>query len=78
MAVAAYLNACDLNGNYPLTTAQVVAEVNVALASCERTPILNEASRLNGFNNLPCPLGGPISPTTVNFRNAPTTLDFRK
>jgi hypothetical protein len=53
-AVAALLNACSVN--YPLTTAQIIAEVNAALASCDRTTILNEASRLNTFNNLGCPL----------------------
>jgi hypothetical protein len=56
-AIAALLNACDLNGNYPLTTAQVIAEVNAALASCDRATILGEASRLQNFNsNLVCPL----------------------
>jgi hypothetical protein len=54
--VAALLSACDLNGNYPLSTAQVIAEVNAALATCDRKTILAEATRLDAFNNLPCPL----------------------
>lgn len=60
MAVAALLNACS-TVEYPLTTPQIVSEVNATLASCSRDMILNEASRLNGFNNGPggCPLGGP-------------------
>jgi hypothetical protein len=64
MGVSALLNACSVS--YPLTTAQIIAQVNAALASCDRTTILNEASQLNGFNNLPCPLGGPA---TVSFRS---------
>jgi hypothetical protein len=54
--VAALLSACDLNGNYPLSTAQVINEVNAALATCDRKTILAEAVRLDTFNNLPCPL----------------------
>jgi hypothetical protein len=49
-AVAALLNACSVN--YPLSTAQIIAEVNAALASCDKSTILAEASRLDGFNNL--------------------------
>jgi hypothetical protein len=41
---------------YPLSTAQVIAEVNAALASCDRNTILDEATRLDRFNNLGCPL----------------------
>ncbi len=55
MGVAALLNAGSGIG-YPLTTAQVTAEVNAAIATCDRTAILAEASRLNAFNNLGCPL----------------------
>ena len=52
---------------YPLSTAQIISEVNTALQSCDRNTILSEASRLDGFNNGPagCPLGGPAS---VSFR----------
>ena len=56
-AVAALLNAgADIS--YPLTTQQVINEVNAALASCDRGTILAEAARLDGYNNLVCPLGG--------------------
>jgi len=64
--VAALLNSCSVS--YPLSTAQVIAEVNTALASCDRATILAEATRLDAFNNLPCPLGGP-APAAVSFRN---------
>ncbi len=59
MGVAALLNACPGSGvAYALSTAQVISEVNTALQSCSRTTILNEATRLDGFNNGPggCPL----------------------
>jgi hypothetical protein len=50
--VAAALNACPSSGvAFPMTTAQVVSEVNAAIASCDRDTILNEATRLNNFNN---------------------------
>jgi hypothetical protein len=52
--VSALLSACSVN--YTLTTAQIIAEVNAALASCDRQTILAEATRLDGFNNLSCPL----------------------
>jgi len=51
-AAAAYLNSCF--GGYPLSTAQVLAEVNAALASCDRAAVIAAASRLDGFNNLGC------------------------
>jgi hypothetical protein len=53
-AAAAYLNSFAVN--YPLSTAALVAEVNAALATGDRTTILNEASKLDGYNNLGCPL----------------------
>ncbi len=53
-AVAALLNSTSVD--YPLTTAQVIAEVNAALASGDRSTILAEATRLDTFNNLGCPL----------------------
>jgi hypothetical protein len=63
MGVSALLNACSVN--YPLSTAQIISEVNTALQSCDRSAVLSEASRLDGFNNLGCPLGGPAA---VSFR----------
>ena len=69
MGVAALLNACAGSGvKYPLTTAQVIGEVNAALDSCNRDTTLDEASRLDALNDGPggCPLGGPKG---VPFRN---------
>ncbi len=55
MGVAALLNAGSGIG-YPLTAAQITAEVNAAIATCDRTTILDEAGRLDAFDNLGCPL----------------------
>jgi hypothetical protein len=55
-AVAALLNACSVN--YSLSTAQIINEVNAALASCDKSTILAEASRLDTFNNLGAELCG--------------------
>jgi len=54
MGIAALLNACSVA--YPLNKDQIINEVNTALQSCSRSAVLTEASRLNGFNNLGCPL----------------------
>jgi hypothetical protein len=54
-AVAALLNAASGVG-YPLHQDQIKAEVNAALASCNRQTILAEANRLEAFNKLHCPL----------------------
>jgi hypothetical protein len=51
---AAYLNSVEGLG-YPLSTSQVVSEVNAALASLNRDTIIAEAARLDRFNNLGCP-----------------------
>lgn len=53
IASAAYLNSFDLN--YPLTTAEVVSQVNAALASNDRETILDLAETLDRDNNLGCP-----------------------
>jgi hypothetical protein len=53
-AAAAYANSIRLAG-YPLTTAQVVAQTNAALASGDRDTILAFAAVLDGYNNLEGP-----------------------
>jgi hypothetical protein len=53
-AAAAYFNSQRLSG-YPLTTAQVVANVNAALASGDRNTILSYSDVLDGDNNLEGP-----------------------
>jgi len=55
-AVGALLNAATPGMGYPLTTTQIRTEVNAALASGDRDTILNEASKLEGFNSLEGPL----------------------
>jgi hypothetical protein len=54
-AVAALLNTTSLSG-YPLTTAQVISQVNTALASNNRNTMLTLATTLDNNNNLGCPL----------------------
>lgn len=54
--VAALLNSAHPDVNYPRTTAEVIADVNAALASNDRTTMLNLASELDADNNLGCPL----------------------
>jgi hypothetical protein len=55
-STAAVLNASyNYNGTtigYPLTTSQITSQVNTALASGDRTTILQEASLLDLYNNL--------------------------
>lgn len=55
-AVAALLNSASSGVDYPLTTAQVISQVNTALASNNRNTILTLAATLDGHNNLGCPL----------------------
>jgi hypothetical protein len=51
-AVAAILNANVFGGS----ASSIIAEVNAALASNDRTTILDLASSLDAANNLGCPL----------------------
>lgn len=53
-AVAALLNAADADVNYPRTAAEVIADVNAALAS-SRADMLSLATALDVDNNLGCP-----------------------
>jgi hypothetical protein len=50
------LNAAALPGHFPLTTGQVISQINSALASGNRDTILNLASHLDQLNNAGCPL----------------------
>ncbi|MCB9157921.1 MAG: hypothetical protein H6645_12500 [Caldilineaceae bacterium] len=56
-AVAALLSAAHPNVDYVLTTDQVIAQVNSALASNDRSTILALAAQLDAYNNAGCPLG---------------------
>jgi hypothetical protein len=55
-AVAATLNARHPGLTYPRSAAAVQTDVNAALASTNRTTILNLANALDTDNNLGCPL----------------------
>jgi hypothetical protein len=55
-AVAALLNSTDDVVDYPLFTREVRNRVSAALASDNRTRILNLATTLDRNNNLGCPL----------------------
>lgn len=55
-AVAALLNAAHPDVNYELTEAEVIALVNAALTSTDRSTILALAAKLDGYNNKGCPL----------------------
>jgi hypothetical protein len=55
-AVAALLNAASPDVDYPLTEAEIIAQVNAALATGDRATILALAEQLDTFNNLFCPL----------------------
>ncbi len=54
-AVAALLNAASPDVSYPLTEAEIIADVNTALAS-DRNAMLTLATELDMYNNLGCPL----------------------
>jgi hypothetical protein len=63
-AVAALLNSAHPDVDYSLTTAEVIADVNAALASGDRQTILALASELDASNNLGSNLCGfPPTPT---------------
>jgi hypothetical protein len=55
-AVASLLNAAHPDIDYPRTTAEIIADVNAALASLDRATILALARELDADNNLGCPL----------------------
>jgi hypothetical protein len=56
IGVGSLLNSSSLPGHFPLTTAQVIDQINTALASGDRDTILTLASHLDQLNNSGCPL----------------------
>jgi len=56
-AIAAVLNADNPNVSYAFSSAQIIADVNAALASQDISTILSLASDLDDENNAGCPLG---------------------
>ena len=55
-SVAALLNAAHPSVDYQLTTAQILSQVNAALASGNRSTMLALATNLDNMNNAGCPL----------------------
>ncbi len=55
-AVAALLNSTNAGVGYPLSTAQILAHVNAALAGGNRDAMLGLKNVLDAYNNLNCPL----------------------
>jgi hypothetical protein len=53
---AALLNSTSAGVDYQLTTAQVIAQVNTALASNSRQAMLDLAATLDRYNNAGCDL----------------------
>jgi hypothetical protein len=77
-AAAAYLNA--VSGFYPLSPAQVVSQVNTALASGDATTIENTKNQLDSLNNLGCGFdqqGRRINATSAQARTARPAIAAR-
>ncbi len=55
-AVASLLNSAHPDLTYPLTTEEVIVQVNAALASNNRATMLQLAANLDAYNNALCPL----------------------
>ncbi len=54
--VAGLLNAAHSGVNYTMTQAQIIAAVNAALASGERSKMIDLGGKIDDDNNLGCPL----------------------
>jgi hypothetical protein len=55
-AVAAVLGAAHPGVDYPLTEAEIIADVNAAIASGDATTVIDLKDELDADNNLGCPL----------------------
>lgn len=55
-SVSALLNSAHPGVDYPQTTNEVIANVNLALARSDRNIMLKLATKLDKYNNLGCPL----------------------
>lgn len=56
IATGAYLNSLSSCVQFPVSTGALVTEVNAILASCDGSQFTTESTKLDGFNNLGCPL----------------------
>jgi hypothetical protein len=62
-AAAALLNASNSGIDYPLTQAEVIAQVNAALATGDRDTMLELAATLDTYNNLEGDFCSSTAPT---------------
>jgi hypothetical protein len=60
-AVAALLNACNNNVDFPLTEEAIIDAVNDAIASMNKTEIITLAGALDYYNNFGCPISAANS-----------------
>ncbi len=66
--VAALLNAQNSSVTFPRATAQIITEVNAALATCDRQTARNLGDQLDALNSAGCPLNTRnCGPLTVPF-----------
>lgn len=79
-AVAALLNAAHPDINYPMTAAEVIAQVNAALASNNRATMLGLATTLDTQNNAGCPIDGNenVAPTGGSTNDQQGKKDKKK
>ena len=56
IATGSYLNSLSSCVQFPVSTGALVTEVNGILASCDGSQFTTESTKLDGFNNLGCPL----------------------
>jgi hypothetical protein len=61
-AVAAILNACNDNIDYPMTVAGIVTDVNAALATLDRQEMLGLGGLLDMYNNYGCSIDAHCDP----------------
>jgi hypothetical protein len=60
-AVAALLNACNDDVDFPLTEQAIIDAVNEAIASMDKTEIITLAGVLDYYNNFGCPISAANS-----------------
>ncbi len=70
-ATAALLNAAHPGVDYPLTTQQIITDVNTALSSGNRKLMLQLAATLDNYNNLVCPINAHGEVTSQTIQQTP-------
>jgi len=56
IATGSYLNSLSNCVQFPVSTGVLIAEVNGVLAQCDGGAYTTESTKLDGFNNLGCPI----------------------